>query len=93
MNGHAAISKTADTSRQKVWKARMMQSADLPTLIGDERLVVGWRLRFDLASLALRVTSVMAMYVARDPVTRTVLKELVKLGGNVHQEVVDSIMI
>ena len=50
-------------------------------------MVVGWRLGFDFASLVLGDTSVMTVHLAKDPVERTVLQELVKLGGNVPQEV------
>ena len=42
----------------------------LASLIGDQRLVVGWRLGFDLASLGLGVSRVMAVDLSTDPVVR-----------------------
>ena len=39
-------------------------------MIGDERLLAGWRLGFDLASLRLGVTSVMTLDLASYPVCR-----------------------
>ena len=54
--------------------------AHLPTLIGYEEFVVGWRDGFDLASVDLGDTIIMAVDLATDPVVRTVLQELVKLG-------------
>ena len=47
--------------------------AHLATLIRDERLVIGWRLGYDLASLGLGVTSLMAIDLATDPVVITFL--------------------
>ena len=58
----------------------------------SERLVVGWRLGFDLASLCLGVMSVMAIDLATNPGVRTFLQELVKVGGNVPKEVDDFIL-
>ena len=53
----------------------------LATLIGDQRLVVGWRLVFDLASRGLGITSVFAIDFPTDPVVRAFFQDLVKLGG------------
>ena len=66
--------------------------AHLATLIGDERLVVGWRLGYDLASLGLGVTRVMAIDLASDPVVRNLLQELLQTQSDVPQEVVDFLM-
>ena len=64
----------------------------LPTLIGDERLIVGSRLRYDLASLGLGITSILAVDLATDPVVRTFFHELMQLGGNVPQKVAEFIL-
>ena len=66
--------------------------AHLTTLIGDERLVVGWRLGYDLASLGLGVTRVMTIDLASDPVVRNFLQELLQTQSDVPQDVVDFIM-
>ena len=66
--------------------------AHLATLIGDELLVVGWPLGFDLGSLGLGVTSVMALDLWTDPVVRTCMQQLVKLAGHVPQEGTDFIL-
>ena len=66
--------------------------AHLATLIGDERLVVGWRLRYDLASLGLGVTRVMTNDLASDPVVRNFLQELLQTQSDVPQDVVDFIV-
>ena len=63
--------------------------APLATLIGDERLVVGSRLGFDLASLGLGISNVMPVDLSTDRVLRTVQHELLHLGGNVPEEVAD----
>ena len=55
--------------------------AHLATRKGDQRLVVGWRLGFDLASLELRATTVLAMDLPTNPVVRAFFQDLVKLGG------------
>ena len=53
----------------------------LVTLIGDQRLVVCWRLGFDLASLGLGITIVLAIHPATDPVVRAFFQDLVKQYG------------
>ena len=65
---------------------------DLTTLIGDQRLVVGLRLRYYLASLGLVITSVMAIDLSTDPVVRNLLQELVQIQGNAHADTGDFIM-
>ena len=67
--------------------------AHLATRIGDQRLVVGWRHGYDLASLGLGVTSVMAIDFATDPVVRKLMQELLKVQGNAPAETVDFIII
>ena len=52
----------------------------LASLIGDQRLVVGWRLGFDLASLGLGVSRVMAVDLSTDPVVREFFAEISKEG-------------
>ena len=66
--------------------------AHLATLIGNERLVVGWRLGYELASLGLGITSVMSIDLATDPVVRKFLLELVQIQGNAQPELVDFVM-
>ena len=55
--------------------------AHMARLIGDQRLVVCWRLGFDLASLGLGITIVLAIDPATDPVVRSFFQDLVELGG------------
>ena len=55
--------------------------AHLETVIGDQRLEVGWRLGFALASLGLGIASMLAIDLATDPVVRAFFRDLVKLGG------------
>ena len=47
--------------------------------MGDQSLVVGWRLGFDLASLGLGVVTVLPIDLATDPIVRTFFRDLVKL--------------
>ena len=54
--------------------------AHLATLIGDQCLVVGWRLVLDLASLGLGVTTVWAIDLVTDPVGGAFFQDLLKLG-------------
>ena len=53
---------------------------DLASLIGDQRLIVGWRLGFDLASLGLGVSRVKAIDLSTDLVVRDFFAEISKTG-------------
>ena len=55
-----------------------MVVGDLASLVGDQRLVVSWRLGFDLASLGLGVSRVMAVDLSTDPVVREFFAEISK---------------
>ena len=46
-------------------------------LIGDQRLVVGWRLGLDLSSLDLGVSTVLAIDLSTDQVVRAFLQDVV----------------
>ena len=65
--------------------------AHLATLIGYQRLVVGWRLGLDLASLGLGVSTVLAIDLSTDPVVRAFFQDLVQ-EGSVAKDAVDLIM-
>ena len=54
--------------------------AALATLIGAQRLVVGWPLGIDMASLGIGISAVFPMDLATDPVVRAFLQAVVKLG-------------
>ena len=64
----------------------------MATLIGHERLVVGWGLGYDLASLGLGDTRVMRIDLASDPVVRNFLQEVLQTQSGVPQDVGDFIM-
>ena len=66
--------------------------AHLSTLIGDERLIVGWPLGFELASLGLGVSSILAVDLASDLDVRAFLQELVQNGVDVAKEVAHFIL-
>ena len=63
----------------------------LATLIGDQRLVLGWMVGFDLASLGLEITCVFAMDLPTNPVGCAFFQDLVKFGG-VAKDVEDFIL-
>ena len=52
--------------------------AHLATLIFDQRLVVGWRLGFDLASLGIGVNTVLAIDLSTDHMVRVFFQDLEK---------------
>ena len=52
--------------------------SQLPTQIGDEPLVVGWRLGFQMASLGTGETTVLALFSQNVPLVRSFFEELVK---------------
>ena len=58
----------------------------LASIIGDQRLIVGLRLGFDLASLGLGVSRVMAIDLSTDPVVREFFAEISK-DGDASEEV------
>ena len=55
--------------------------AHLVTLLGHQRLVVGWRLGFDLASHGLGVITVLPIDLATDPVVREFFHDVGKQEG------------
>ena len=65
--------------------------AHLAPLIGDHRLVVGWRIGLDLASLGLGVSTVMAIDLSTDPVVRAFLQDFLH-EGSVAKDAADFIM-
>ena len=65
--------------------------AHLGTLIGDQRLVEGWRISFDMGSRGLERTSVFAIDLSTDRVLCALLQDEVKLG-RVAKDVQDFIM-
>ena len=48
----------------------------LATLIGDQRLVIGWRLGSDLTSLGI---GALAIDLLKDPVLRSIFRDLIKV--------------
>ena len=58
----------------------------LAKLIGDKRLVVGWRLGFDMASLGLALSRVMAIDLSRDPLVRDFFAEISRDSGAPEEE-------
>ena len=64
--------------------------AHLATLIGDQRLVVGWRVRLVLASLGLGVRTVLSIDLSTDPVVRAFFQDLLE-GGGVAKDAADFI--
>ena len=81
-----------DTWARRQFKHRSYQQSDglesprdaliaaLATLIGAQRLVVGWPLGIDMASLGIGISAVFPMDLATDPVVRAFLQAVVKLG-------------
>ena len=55
--------------------------AQLATVVGDQRLLVGWRLGPDLASLRIGVSAVLLNALAIDPVVRAFFHDMGKQGG------------
>ena len=58
----------------------------LATMIGDQRVVVGWRPGFDLASLGLAISRVMAIDLSRDPLVRDFFAEISRDSGAPEEE-------
>ena len=97
------VRPAGDDWRRKHFKNRSYQPAEelespkdavlvhLATLIGDQRLVLGWMVGFDLASLGLEITCVLAMDLPTDPVVCAFFQDLLKLGG-AAKEVEDFIL-
>ena len=63
----------------------------LAPLIGDHRLVVGWRLGLDLASMGIGVSTALAIDLGTDPVVRAFFHYLMK-EGSVAKDVDDFIL-
>ena len=94
---------TVDAWSQRHFKNRSCQQPDglesprnavlanLAMLIWDKRLIVSGRLGFDLASLGIGFSSVLAIDLATDQVVPAFLQDVVKLGG-VAKDVEDFIL-
>ena len=90
--GREGISKIGATNRLMDWKApKEATVAHLATLIADQRLIVGWRLGLDLASLGFGVSTVLANDLSTDPVVRAFFQDLVQ-DGNVAKDATDFLM-
>ena len=80
-SGRKGISKIDVATTGSLGKPERLVVAHLVTLIGDQRLLVGWKLGFNLRSLGIGLPTVIANDFASDPVEGAFFQNMVKLGG------------